>query len=48
MLREHRPAEWIDLNLPFNFKSGPREPQVEPADPREQTANRESWGVSHV
>jgi len=36
VLREHGAAERIDLNLPLDVEPGPREAQIEPADPSEQ------------
>jgi hypothetical protein len=48
VLREHRPTEWIDFNLPLDLKTCALKAQIESTDPREETANRESWGVSHV
>jgi hypothetical protein len=35
MSRQHLPTERIDFHLPANIKSGPLQPQVEPADPGE-------------
>jgi hypothetical protein len=36
VLREHRPAERVNFNLPLDLKSGALEPEIEPANPGEQ------------
>jgi len=35
VLREHGPTERIDLHLPANVEPGPREAEIEAADPGE-------------
>jgi hypothetical protein len=46
VLREHGPTKRIDLDLPGDLKARAREPQIEPADAGEETADGQR--ISHV